>query len=96
LARHHAPACNREPAGDGRHRREDRQAAAGLADRFEGNEGRARGEGGVEQPGMRREVLKSEEGLPRREAPYSGSWSSLTLTNQLAFPRSAQFAPRAT
>jgi len=24
----------------------------------------ARGEGGVEQPGMRREVLKSEEGLP--------------------------------
>src|SRR5712691_2496280 len=82
---------HREPAGDGRHRREDRQAAAGLADRFEGNEGRARGEGGVEQPGMRREVLNAEDGLPATGAPVLGFLELLDLDHQLAFPRSAQF-----
>jgi hypothetical protein len=82
---------HREPAGDGRHRREDRQAAAGLADRFEGDEGRARGERGVEQPGMRREVLKSEEGLPATGAPVLRFLELLDLDHQLAFPRSAQF-----
>src|SRR6267143_1079362 len=82
---------HRQPAGDGRHRREDRQAAAGLADRFEGNEGRARGEGGVEQPGMRREVLKAEHGLPAAGAPVLGFLKLLYLDHQLALPRSAQF-----
>src|SRR5207302_8858267 len=82
---------HREPAGDGRHRREDRQAAARLADRFEGNEGRARGEGGVEQPGMRREVLKTEDGLPATGTPVFGLLELLDLDHQLAFPRRAEF-----
>jgi len=42
---------HREPAGDRRHRREDRQAAAGLADRFEGDEGRARARAASSSPG---------------------------------------------
>src|SRR6267143_736897 len=82
---------HREPAGDGRHRGEDRQAAAGLADRFEGDESRARGERGVEQPGMRREVLKTEDGLPATGAPVLRFLELLDLDHQLAFPRSAQF-----
>src|SRR5438309_1861005 len=81
---------HREAAGDGRHRREDRQAAAGLADRFEGNEGRARGEGGVEQARMRREVLEAEHGLPATGAPVLGFLKLLYLDHQLALPRSAQ------
>src|SRR5439155_18403065 len=81
---------HREAAGDGRHRREDRQAAAGLADRFEGNGSRARGEGGVEQPGMRSEVLKAEHGLPATGAPVLGFLKLLYLDHQLALPRSAQ------
>src|SRR5256712_2568129 len=82
---------HREAAGDGRHRREDRQAAAGLAGRFEGNEGRAPGGGGGAQARRRRAALEAEDGLPAAGAPILGFLKLLYLDYQLALPRSAQF-----
>ena len=75
-----------EPPRDRRHRREYRQAAVGLSDGIERDEGRAAGERRVEQLRFWSELLEAEQRLAPARQPVFGHLQLLDLDDQLAVP----------
>ena len=84
---------HREAPGDLRHGPQDRQAAVGLADGLEGDVGRARRERGLEQRGIRGEMLETEYGLAAARPALLGRLQLLHLDHQRRRPWI--FQPRA-